>query len=73
MKKKEKEKKEKKNWAHEGPRKKRRIKDSPYPKKWRKVVHEKESIHHPQKDTYPHIHILIKVYDLLLLWIRTLT
>src|SRR6185312_6779322 len=62
--------------------KKKRMKDA-YPKKVchmfrhfkkrrREMVHTKEFIHHPPK-TSTHLHILIKVYDLFLLWIRSLT
>ena len=36
------------------------------------MVHTKECIHHPQKIS-THLHILIKVYDLFLLWIWSLT
>jgi len=59
VKKKEKEKKEKKNWAHEGPRKKEEEqKIAHVQRKWREVVHEKESIHHPQKQYIPtHAHL----------------
>ena len=47
---------------------------APYPKrkKKREMVHTKEFIHHPPKIS-THLHILIKVYDLFLLWIRSLT
>ena len=38
----------------------------------REMVHIKEFIHHPPKIS-THLHILIKVYDLFLLWIRSLT
>ena len=48
--------------------------DSPLSKKKEKgeMVHIKEFIHHPPK-TSAHLHILIKVYALFLLWIRSLT
>jgi hypothetical protein len=47
--------------------------DSPYPmKRIKEMVHEKESIHHPPKIS-TNMHILIKLYDLFLLWIRLLT
>ena len=55
--------------------KKERRKDSPLSKKkekQREMVHTKEFIHHPPKIS-THLHILIKVYDLFLLWIRSLT
>ena len=54
--------------------KKKRRKDSPLSKKKEKgeMVHTKEFIHHPPKIS-THLHILIKVYDLFLLWIRSLT
>ena len=45
---------------------------APIQKKEREMVHTKESIHHPPKIS-THLHILIKVYDLFLLWIRSLT
>ena len=47
---------------------------APYPKrkKKREMVHTKKFIHHPPKIS-THLHILIKVYDLFLLWIRSLT
>jgi hypothetical protein len=45
---------------------------APIQKKEREMVHTKEFIHHPQKIS-THLHILIKVYDLFLLWIRSLT
>ena len=51
-------------------------KDSPLSKKKekkREMVHTKEFIHHPPKKISTHLHILIKVYDLFLLWIRSLT
>jgi hypothetical protein len=53
---------------------KRERKDSPLPKKKekREMVHTKEFIHHPPKIS-THLHILIKVYDLFLFWIRSLT
>jgi hypothetical protein len=38
----------------------------------RDMVHEKKFIHHPPKIS-THMHILIKVYDLFLLWIQPLT
>ena len=38
----------------------------------REMVHTKGFIHHPPKIS-THLHILIKVYDLFLLWIRYLT
>ena len=48
--------------------------DSPLSKKKEKgeMVHTTESIHHPPKIS-THLHILIKVYDLFLLWIQFLT
>ena len=54
--------------------KKRKEKIAPYPKrkKKREMVHTKEFIHQPQKIS-THLHILIKVYDLFLLWIWSLT
>ena len=54
--------------------KKRKEKKAPNPKrkKKREMVHTKEFIHHPSKIS-THLHILIKVYDLFLLWIRSLT
>ena len=55
--------------------KKMKEKIAPYPKrkkKKREMVHTKEFIHHPPKIS-THLHILIKVYDLFLLWIRSLT
>ena len=54
--------------------KKQKEKITPYPKrkkKKREMVHTKEFIHHPPKIS-THLHILIKVYDLFLLWIRSL-
>src|SRR6185436_19854928 len=54
---------------------KKKEKDSPLSKKKekkREMVHTKEFIHHPPKIS-THLHILIKVYDLFLLWIRCLT
>ena len=47
---------------------------APYPKRKKKgeIVHTTESIHHPPKIS-THLHILIKVYDLFLLWIWSLT
>jgi hypothetical protein len=67
-----------KNWTHDGPRKKEkktreRKNDRTYPRKNNKgeMAHEKEFIH---PSTIPtHMHILIKVYDLFLPWIRFLT
>ena len=56
-------------------KKKRREKDCPYPKRKRnkrKMIHTKEFIHDPPKIS-THLHILTKVYDLFLLWIRFLT
>jgi hypothetical protein len=56
-----------------GERKKN--KGSPYPRKRNKGKRwsmKKEFIHHPPKIS-THMHILIKVYDLFLLWIRFLT
>jgi len=55
-------------------KKKRERKDSPLSKKKekREMVHTKEFIHHPQKIS-THLHILNKVYDWFLLWIRSLT
>ena len=49
-------------------------KDSPLSKKKEKgeMVHTKEFIYHPPKIS-THLHILIKVYDLFLLWIWSLT
>ena len=38
----------------------------------REMVHTKEFIHHPPKIS-THLYILIKAYDLFLLWIRYLT
>ena len=52
--------------------KKKKGKIAPYPKRKREMVHTKEFIHHPPKIS-THLHILIKVYDLFLLWIRSLT
>ena len=48
---------------------------APYPKRKKKErwCIQKEFIHHPQKKISTHLHILIKVYDLFLLWIRSLT
>ena len=48
---------------------------APYPKrKKREMVHTKEFIHHPPKEKIStHLHILIKVYVLFLIWIRSLT
>ena len=53
---------------------KKRRKGSPLSKKKEKgeMVHTKEFIHHPPK-ICTHLHILIKVYDLFLLWIWSLT
>ena len=45
---------------------------APIQKKEREMVHTKEFIHHPPKIS-THLDILIKVYDLFLLWIRSLT
>jgi hypothetical protein len=47
---------------------------APYPKrkKKREMVHTKEFVHHPPKIS-THLHIMIKVYDLFLLWIWSLT
>ena len=46
---------------------------APYPKRKKKRDGAyKEVIHHPPKIS-THLHILIKVYDLFLLWIRSLT
>ena len=55
-------------------KKKKKKKIAPYPKrkKNREMMHTKEFIHHPPKIS-THLHILIKVYDLFLLWIRSLT
>ena len=53
-------------------KRKEKEKDSPYPKEEREMVHTKEFIYHPPK-TSTHLHILIKVYDLFLLWIWSLT
>ena len=53
--------------------KEKREKIAPYPNRRKgEMVHTKESIHHPPKVSI-HLHILIKVYDLFLLWIRSLT
>ena len=53
--------------------KKEREKIAPYLKeRKREMVHIKEFIHYPPKIS-THLHILIKVYDLFLLWIRFLT
>ena len=63
----------------EREKKREEKKDSPYPKKKKKKKQErdgsyKEFIHHPPKiHISTHLHILIKVYDLFLLWIRFLT
>ena len=53
---------------------KKKEKIAPYPKrkKKREMVHTKEFTHHPLKIS-THLHILIKIYDLFLLWIRSLT
>ena len=51
---------------------KKREEIAPIQKKEREMVHTKEFIHHPPKIS-THLHILIKVYDLFLLWIRSLT
>jgi hypothetical protein len=58
---------------HAKKREKKKEKIAPYPKrkKKREIVHTKEFIHHPPKIS-THLHILIKVYDLFLLWIRSL-
>jgi len=54
-------------------KKKRKEKIAPIQKeRKREMVHTKEFIHHPPKIS-THLHILIKVYDLFLLWIRCLT
>jgi len=54
-------------------KKKRKEKIAPIQKeRKREMVHTKEFIHHPPKIS-THLHILIKVYDLFLLWIRSLT
>ena len=46
---------------------------SPFQKERKKeMVHTKGFIYHPPKIS-THLHILIKVYDLFLLWIRSLT
>ena len=45
---------------------------APIQKKEREMVHTKEFIHHPPKIS-THLHILIKFYDLSLLWILSLT
>jgi hypothetical protein len=37
----------------------------------REMIHTKEYIHHPPKIS-THLHILIKIYDLFLLWIQFL-
>ena len=42
-------------------------------KRKREMVRTKKLIHHPPKKISTHLHILIKVYDLFLLWIRSLT
>ena len=57
-----------------GMSKKREKKRQPLIQKERKrqMVHTKEFIHHPPKKS-THLHILIKVYDLFLLQIRSLT
>ena len=52
--------------------KRRRRKYSPYQKDKGEKNHIKEFLHHRQKIS-THLHILIKVYDLFLLWIRSLT
>ena len=52
--------------------KKKREEIAPIQKKEREMFHTKEFTHHPPKIS-THLHILIKVYDLLLLWIRSLT
>ena len=54
--------------------KKERGKDSPLYKKNEKgeMVHTKEFVHYSPKIS-THLHILIKVYDLFLFWIRSLT
>ena len=51
--------------------KKKEIAPDPERKK-REMVHTKEFIYHPPK-ICTHLHILIKVYDLFLLWIWSLT
>src|SRR6185437_8548230 len=56
----------------EKKKKEEKIAHYPKRKKKREMVHTKESIHHPPKIS-THLHILIKVYDLFLLWIRSLT
>ena len=54
--------------------KKRESEIAPYPKRKKKErwCIQKEFTHHPPK-IFTHLHILIKVYDLFLLWIRSLT
>ena len=47
-------------------------KEDPIQKKEREMFHTKEFIHHPPKIS-THLHILIKVYDLFLLRIQSLT
>jgi hypothetical protein len=59
--------------AHKAFQKNRKEREIAHvPKKKRELVHKKEFIHHPPKIS-THMHILIKVHDLLLLWIWFLT
>jgi hypothetical protein len=55
-------------------KRRRRKKDSPYPRKRIKErwFMKKESIHYPPKIS-THMHILVKDYDLFLLWVPFLT
>ena len=79
----------KKNWTHEGPsiQKKKKELDtwrSKYSKREREIAHVQrkrnkgerwfmKGFHTPSTQIFTHVHILIKVYDLFLLWIRSLT
>ena len=67
----------KRSWTHEGPRIKKkereRERDSPCPTKERGEREFMKGVHTPSAQKFTHMHILIKVYDLFLLRIRSLT
>ena len=70
-------KKEKESWTHEGPsiqKKEREIKIAHVQRKKNKRDRWfMKGVHTPSTQIFTHMHILIKVYDLFLLWIRSLT
>ena len=58
----------------QGMSKEKKGKDSPHPRKIKKRDGSCKGVHPPSaKKKSTHLHILIKVYDLFLLWIRFLT